>query len=104
MGNNAGPVGGNPAVRLRTTATTTSDPLSHVRVVSSADFVDIPSMTEPPTERDWVITDGSGSRRGHTASRAQAVRLMSRLATRGDSVLPLTVIDWRGRPSGDRLA
>jgi hypothetical protein len=104
MGYKAARVGGSPAVQLRTTATTTSDPLSHVRVVSSADFVAVASVAELPAERDWVITDASGSQRGHTASRAQAVRLMSRLATQADSVLPLTVNDWRGHPSGDRLA
>ncbi len=52
----------------------------------------------------WTVLDASGSRQGLTGSRAEAVRLMSRLALRERSVLPLKVIDGEGRPTGDRLA
>jgi hypothetical protein len=57
-----------------------------------------------PTGRDWLVVDGAGGQQGRTGSRAEAVRLMSRIAMRAPGILPLTVVDHRGRPTGDRLA
>jgi hypothetical protein len=70
------------------------------------DWVAIANRAEAAegTGQRWAVLDGSGHRQGGTQSRAEAVRLMSRLALRKHSVLPLTVVDSEGRPTGDQLA
>jgi hypothetical protein len=70
------------------------------------DWVAIANRAEAAeaTSERWAVLDGAGQKQGGTRSRAEAVRLMSRLALREHSVLPLRVVDREGRPTGDQLA
>jgi hypothetical protein len=80
------------------------EPQPHVRILDlgSSALHEVGGRTAAP--RDWLVVDGAGARAGETPSRGEAVRLMSRLALRSRSVLPLTVVDPDGHPTGDRLA
>ena len=82
----------------------TTEPQSHIRIVTAPAVDAVLLVPTQPTDLDWLVVDGTGSQQGQTGSRAEAVRLMSRLALRARSTLPLTVVDCQGRPSGDRLA
>jgi hypothetical protein len=78
----------------------------HSNLCLVQDWVALADRTEAAEAQGqrWAVLDGSGHRQGGTSSRAEAVRLMSRLALRRHSVLPLTVVDSEGRPTGDQLA
>jgi hypothetical protein len=82
----------------------TTEPQSNIRIVTAPAEDIVQLVPTRATDSGWLVVDGTGSQQGQTGTRSEAVRLMSRLAMRARSTLPLTVVDWHGRPTGDRLA